>query len=90
MLVLRELQQQSSVCSSSCRVQSNHCEQTLSIPQTVVWITEQMSLCVCPLLAAVFVRRRHHYGCIWRDLSLNETLFSFGKSTFVEQIELYR
>lgn len=83
-VVLRELQQQSSEFSSSCRVQSNHCE------QTVCGLDHGADEPLFALLAAVFVRRRRHYGCIWRDLSLNETLFSFGKSTFVEQMEMYR
>lgn len=50
-----------------------------------------MNLCVHPfLLAAVFMRRRQSlWMYLEKYLSLKETLFSFAKSTFVEQMEMY-
>lgn len=51
---------------------------------------QEMNLCARPFLAAVFMRRRRHYGCIWRDICHWMKVYFPLQSTFVEQMEMYR
>lgn len=64
----------------------NHCEQRVSRSSG----SQEMNLCAHPFSAAVFMRRRCHYGCIWKDICHWMKVYFPWLSTFVEQMEMHR
>lgn len=71
----------------------NHCEQRVSGSQrfpTLSSGSQEMNPCAHPISAAVFMRRRRHYGCIWKDICHWMKVYFAWLSTFVEQMEMHR